>query len=151
MTWQPQDPSFDPQNQARYQVPDPQAQIQPQPEPQIQPQAQPPQAQPPQAQYGVYGQQNMPPGGYPVAGQQPVVAPRSPAIALLLSFFIPGLGSMVNGRVGIGALILGLYILGYILILVFVGIFVVIGVWIWGMIDAYQAAQAWNRAHGIIS
>ena len=144
MTWQPQDPSSDPQDQTQYQVPDPQAEIQPQAQFE-------PQAQPTQAQYGVYGQQNMPPGTYPAAGQQPVVAPRSPAIALLLSFFIPGLGSMVNGRVGIGALILGLYILGYILILVFVGIFVVIGVWIWGMVDAYKAAQAWIREHGIIS
>jgi TM2 domain-containing membrane protein YozV len=146
VTGQPQDPSYDPQNQAQYQIPDPQAQIEPQPQPEIQPQA-----QQPQAQYGVYGQQNMQPGGYPGAVQQPVVAPRNPAVALLLSFFIPGLGSMVNGRVGIGALILGLYILGYILILVFVGIFVVIGVWIWGMVDAYKAAQAWNQAHGIVS
>jgi hypothetical protein len=23
--------------------------------------------------------------------------------------------------------------------------------WIWGMIDAHQGAQRWNRRHGIIS
>jgi len=32
-----------------------------------------------------------------------------------------------------------------------IGIPFAIGIWIWGMIDAYQGAQAWNRAHGILS
>jgi hypothetical protein len=25
------------------------------------------------------------------------------------------------------------------------------GIWVWGMVDAYQGAQRWNRRHGIIS
>jgi hypothetical protein len=33
--------------------------------------------------------------------------------------------------------------------IVITGIAGVIGFRLWGMIDAYQAAQAWNRARGI--
>jgi TM2 domain-containing membrane protein YozV len=104
-------------------------------------------------QYGVqpYAQQQ----GYPAAMAQPqgqlVVAPRSPAISLIASFFIPGLGSMINGRVGIGILILCIYALGAILSLFLIGIPIALGAWIWGLVDGYQSAQAWNRAHGIIS
>jgi hypothetical protein len=32
-----------------------------------------------------------------------------------------------------------------------IGFILVIGAWIWGMIDAYQGAQRWNARHGIIS
>ncbi len=39
------------------------------------------------------------------------VAPKNPALALLVSFFVPGLGSMVNGEVGKGVGIL----IGYLL------------------------------------
>jgi TM2 domain-containing membrane protein YozV len=87
----------------------------------------------------------------PAPQTQPVVAARNPAISLLISFFVPGLGSMINGRVGIGVAILLVYILGYILILFLIGIPIVIGAWIWGLVDAYQSAQKWNAAHGIIS
>lgn len=83
--------------------------------------------------------------------RQQTVAPRSPALGLLLSFFIPGLGSMVNGRAGMGVLILALYIVGAILIFFVLGIAICLGVWIWGMVDGYKSAQSWNRAHGIIS
>ncbi len=113
---------------------------------------------PPPAQYGVqpqYGvQQYAPPQGYAGGQGQPgqmVVAPRSPALGLIASFFIPGLGSMINGRVGIGLLILGIDILGWILTVILIGFPIVLGAWIWGMIDGYQAAQKWNQAHGIIS
>jgi TM2 domain-containing membrane protein YozV len=81
----------------------------------------------------------------------PVVAPKNGAIGVLLSFFIPGLGSMVNGNVGIGALILGIYVVGWILTIVLIGFPIIFGVWIWGMIDGYTSAQKWNRAHGILS
>jgi len=32
-----------------------------------------------------------------------------------------------------------------------VGIPLGLGMFIWGLIDAYQGAQRWNRRHGIIS
>jgi TM2 domain-containing membrane protein YozV len=107
----------------------------------------------PAQQYGVqpYAQQQ----GYPAGMAQPqgqlVVAPRNPAISLIASFFVPGLGSMINSRVGIGILILGIYVFGLILSLFLIGIPIALGAWVWGMVDGYQSAQAWNRAHGIIS
>jgi TM2 domain-containing membrane protein YozV len=90
----------------------------------------------------------------PLYGQEMsgmTVAPKSPAVSVLLSVFIPGLGSMVNGNVGVGVAILMLNILGWILALALIGIPLAIGTWIWGLVDAHQSAQRWNREHGIIS
>jgi TM2 domain-containing membrane protein YozV len=90
----------------------------------------------------------------PLDGQemQPMtVAPKSPAVSVLLSVFIPGLGSMVNENVGTGVTILILNIIGWMLAIVLIGIPLAIGTWIWGLVDAHRSAQRWNRAHGIIS
>ena len=92
-----------------------------------------------------YGQ---PQAGYPV---QQVVAPKNPAIGVVLSFFIPGLGTMVNGNVGRGVLILALYVVGWVLSFLLIGIPLLIGVWIWGLVDGYTSAQRWNQQHGIVS
>jgi TM2 domain-containing membrane protein YozV len=84
-----------------------------------------------------------------------VVAPKSPAVSLIVSFFIPGVGSMINGDTGVGITILLLWLLSIGLDFTVVGL--VIGVplglamFIWGLIDAYQGAQRWNARHGIIS
>ena len=84
--------------------------------------------------------------------QPPVqVAPKSPAQAVVLSLFIPGLGSMTSGAAGIGTLILGCYIVSWILTLVLIGFILAPAVWIWGMIHAHGAARQWNLNHGIIS
>lgn len=88
------------------------------------------------------------PQGVPVGYQ---VAPKNPALALLASFFIPGLGTMMNGQAGKGVGILAGYIVSWILTFVIIGIFGLIGFWVWGMVDAYQGAKKWNAAHGIIS
>jgi TM2 domain-containing membrane protein YozV len=113
---------------------------------------------PQQGQYPAQYQGGYPgpqPGGYP-GGPYPqpypaMIAPKSPGVAVLASFFIPGLGSMISGRGGMGALILCLYILSWILVVVFVGLFGVIGCWIWGMVQGYADAVAWNQQRGIIS
>ena len=83
--------------------------------------------------------------------QPMTVAPKSPAVSMLLSIFIPGLGSMVNDNAGVGVAILILNIIGWILAIVLIGIPLALGSWIWGLVDAYQSAQRWNRAHGILS
>jgi len=80
-----------------------------------------------------------------------VVAPKNPAVSLIVSFFIPGVGSMMNGDVTTGVVILVLFIAGVFTSVFVVGIFLILGAWIWGMVDAYQGAQRWNRAHGILS
>jgi len=81
----------------------------------------------------------------------PAVLPKNPALGVILSFFIPGLGSMVNGSGARGAIILGVYIVGWILTLVLIGFVIVFGAWVWGLVDGYLSAQRWNLAHGIVS
>jgi TM2 domain-containing membrane protein YozV len=105
-----------------------------------------------QEQYAVQPQplqwEPLPLPGRPV---QPMVAPKSPALSVLLSIFIPGLGSMVNDNVSTGVTILLLNILGLVLAIFLIGIPIMISTWVWGLVDAYQSAQRWNAAHGIIS
>ena len=128
------------------------AQAQPQWHSQTGPQQQPdPQQQAwPQQQYGVqpYPQQWAQPQyqGIPAA-----VARKDPVLYLFLSFLLPGLGTMLLDNVGKGVGILALYVVGILLSLVLIGIPLAIGAWIWGMVDAYQSAQRWNQAHGIMS
>ena len=97
-------------------------------------------APPPQAGYGG------PPPGYPA----PVYMPprKDPAIALLVSFFVPGVGSMMNGDVGEGVAFLGVYVFGIVLSACLIGLPIMVGAWIWSMIHAYQGAQMYNRALG---
>jgi TM2 domain-containing membrane protein YozV len=89
----------------------------------------------------------------PVLYRQPPmrVAPKSPSAAIILSFLIPGVGSMYAGRAGIGALILGCYVVSCLLSLALIGIPFVIATWVWGMIHAHGAAVRWNQQHGILS
>lgn len=79
------------------------------------------------------------------------VLPKNPALGVILSFFIPGLGSMVNGDAARGGIILGVYAVGWILSFFLIGIPILIGAWIWGLVDGYLSAQRWNLAHGIVS
>ena len=82
---------------------------------------------------------------------QQVVLPKNPALGVILSFFIPGLGSIVNGSTSRGVIILIVYVVGWILAFFIIGIPVLIGAWIWGLVDGYLSAQRWNQAHGIVS
>ncbi len=95
------------------------------------------------------------PAGYGLAGghtpQGGLVAPKSPALSLLVSFFIPGVGSMMNGDTGKGIAILCGYVISWFLVIVVIGVFGLLGFWVWGMVDAYIGAQRWNARHGIIS
>jgi TM2 domain-containing membrane protein YozV len=79
------------------------------------------------------------------------VAAKSPGLSLFASAIIPGLGSLMNGDVAIGSIIMICYFLSFILWFVIIGIFITPIVWIWGLIAGYQSAQKWNAEHGIIS
>jgi TM2 domain-containing membrane protein YozV len=94
-------------------------------------------------------QQPVPPMGQHAAYQQ--VQGRSAAVAVIASLFIPGLGSMLNERVGKGILILACYAVAWITCVVLIGFVLAPAVWIWGMVAANNDAHAWNRAHGILS
>jgi len=86
------------------------------------------------------------------AGQSgTAVAPKNPALHLIVSVFLPGVGSMMNGDVGKGVGILLGYIFSWVFFWLVVPLFIALGLWIWGLVDAYQGAQKWNQAHGIIS
>lgn len=105
---------------------------------------------PPGYQPPTYAQPGYPP---PYAGYPPpyAVAPKSPAIGALASFFLPGLGSMINGDVGKGLLLLLGFIVSTVLTIIIVGFVGMLIFWIWGMVDGYRGAQRWNLRHGIVS
>ncbi|MEZ5322108.1 MAG: DUF2510 domain-containing protein [Microthrixaceae bacterium] len=88
--------------------------------------------------------------GYPQYGQ-PVVSPKTPALSLIVSFFIPGVGSMINGDVGLGVGILIGFCISWLFSLILIGLPFLFGFWVWGMVDAYQGAVRWNARHGIVS
>ena len=79
------------------------------------------------------------------------VAAKNPGVSLIASFFLPGLGTMLNGEVGKGVGILVGYFACLFLFFLIVPLLAAVGIWVWGMVDAYQGAQRWNRQHGIVS
>jgi TM2 domain-containing membrane protein YozV len=100
-----------------------------------------------QQQSPAYPGQGWAPGA-PVPMQ---VAAKNPALHALASAFLPGLGSMLADNAGIGALILIIYVVGWFLSIVIIGFPILIGAWIWGIINGHSSAVTWNRKHGIIS
>ncbi len=96
----------------------------------------------------------------PGAGSPPalVVSPKSVGLAVIASFFLPGLGSIINGQGGKGAVILVSYLvlqflfwltIWFLLGLIFLPF--ILGLWVWGMYDGYEGARRWNASHGILS
>ena len=92
-----------------------------------------------------------PPVMYPGVGYAPMVAPKSPGLALLGSFFLPGLGQLINGDAAKGVLMFLGYVFSFLLMFVLVGFLTAPAIWIWGMVDAYTGAQRWNMQRGIVS
>ncbi|HEX6054439.1 MAG TPA: DUF2510 domain-containing protein [Intrasporangium sp.] len=118
--------------------------------------------QPPAVDVHGFRHQAHPAGQWPApqprswaTGSDPVfpayVTPKSPALSLLASFFIPGLGSIINGDVAKGLVIMLGYFVSCLLVIILVGILGVVGFWVWGLVDAYQGARLWNARHGLVS
>lgn len=140
--WPP--PQQQPQNPPQYQ----------QPQPGQWPQQQVPQYPPPPGQQvQPYQQQPYPPQQWqsPYAPPGMTIAPKSPGLALLISFFLPGVGSMYAGSVGLGVIILILWLISVVTVIIVIGWILAPACWIWGMIAACMNAQRWNRERGIIS
>jgi TM2 domain-containing membrane protein YozV len=108
----------------------------------VPPEPPPPPQYPPTAAYGA-------PMPYQYQGQR--VLPRSAWLAVVASFIIPGLGSMINGRVGKGILILFCAFLAALSSLIIIGFILAPAVWIWGMVAANNDVRKWNAEHGIVS
>lgn len=80
----------------------------------------------------------------------PMVARKEPGISLLVSFFVPGVGTMINGETGKGIGILVGYFSCAVLSFLLIPIIGMIAFWVWGLVDAYQGAQRFNIAHGLM-
>ena len=87
----------------------------------------------------------------PVQPYQPVVQPRTRVLGAVVSIFFPGVGSMINGNVPIGIIILAGWIIAWFFTFFIIGIPFLLGFWAWGIIDGALSADRWNREHGIIS
>ena len=89
----------------------------------------------------------------PVA-QQPVYAAQQPAaammqkksagVAVILSFFLPGLGQIYNGQIGKGIILIILSVVFWLLSSIVIGIPLYIILWIYGMYNAYSTANKIN-------
>lgn len=79
------------------------------------------------------------------------VEPKSVPLCMVISFFLPGVGSMVAGNTRTGVIILVGWLVSCVLTLVLIGLVGVIGFFVWGLVDAYQSATRWNLQHGIVS
>lgn len=69
---------------------------------------------------------------------------KNPSIAVVLSFFIAGLGQIYNGQIAKGVLFIVLYIISISLMGVLVGFITTPILWIWGMVDAHNSAKRIN-------
>ncbi|HOT93731.1 MAG TPA: hypothetical protein PK089_00880 [Methanoregulaceae archaeon] len=65
----------------------------------------------------------------------------SPLLALILSFFVPGLGQFYTGQLLKAILVFTLAVIFALLSSVLVGIPLYIIVWLYSMYDAYSAAR----------
>ena len=91
------------------------------------------------------------PAGPPAYRPGPSIRPRGRALGAVVSIFLPGVGSMINGSAGRGSIILIAYVIACLLCLVLIGFILAPAVWVWGIIDGALSADRWNRSHGIIS
>lgn len=78
---------------------------------------------------------------------------KSPGLAAVLSFFVPGLGQIYDGRIAKG---LVLFVLGPLFFLgvlgwVVVGVFLYVPLWIYAIYDAYRTAERINAERGSVS
>jgi len=76
---------------------------------------------------------------------QPPIFYKNPTVAVLLSFFLAGLGQLYNGQFEKGVLFIVGYIISLLLISIFVGFITTPLFWIFGMVDAYKAAISINE------
>ncbi len=71
-----------------------------------------------------------------------MVEEKSSGIAVILSFFIPGLGQIYNGQIGKGILIIILFVIFGALSSILIGIPFYLALWVYSMYNAYKVAEA---------
>ena len=70
---------------------------------------------------------------------------KNPILALILSFFIPGLGQFYLGLNKKGIIFLIAWIVSDILLLFYIGILLYLIIWGYGLYDAYTSAEKLNK------
>ena len=82
------------------------------------------------------------PGQYAAVPLGPKYAlDKSPGVAVLLSFLIPGVGQFYCGESKKGGIMLAVYLLSWMTAFFVIGWAGLVVVWIWSMIDAYNIAS----------
>ena len=82
--------------------------------------------------------------GVRVKVKAPIVAMKSPGLAAVLSFLIVGLGQIYNGEIGKGILLIICNVISILLSFVLIGIPLLLILWIYAIIDAYDTANKIN-------
>ena len=80
-----------------------------------------------------------------IASHNQAPAHKEPILALLLSFFIPGMGQLYLGNNDRGFKLIICAIVAWVLTAVCIGLFIYLGIWLFGMYDAYTLAERINR------
>lgn len=74
---------------------------------------------------------------------------KSPLFALILSFFITGLGQIYLGLTKKGILLLILMFISFVLTLIYIGSILAFILWLYSMYDAYQSAVKINNGEKV--
>jgi len=74
---------------------------------------------------------------------------KNPGVALVLSFFVAGLGQLYNGEIGKGIAFLIAYFVSVLLMWAVIGFLTTPILWVWGMVDAYKSAERLNTEAGV--
>lgn len=88
---------------------------------------------------------------YPPVPPAPIVKPKSPGAAAVLSFLFPGLGQIMNGDALLGIVMMVLTVVAWISLVFLIGIVLLPAMYVWSIVEAYNTAKRWDAAHGIIS
>lgn len=77
--------------------------------------------------------------------QQEIYREKSPILAVILSFFIPGLGQFYNGHFEKGVILLVVGVISALLIVFLIGIALYLVVWAFAIFDAFDSADRMNK------
>ncbi|WP_017549674.1 hypothetical protein [Salinicoccus carnicancri] len=70
---------------------------------------------------------------------------KSSGLAAVLSFFITGLGQIYNGEIFKGIILMLIQLINGALTVILIGYLFLPIVWLYGIINAYRAAERYNR------
>ncbi len=85
--------------------------------------------------------------------QSPQAAPTVKApdqskaiLVLILNIVLPGVGTIIYGETTRGVIQLAIYIAGFILTFIVVGFFLIVGAWIWALVDGINYYKILSKA-----